>query len=139
MTEARVIGALALIGVGIVHLQQYASDSYSVIPTIGTLFLLNFVSATAVGIGLLIPMRAAAIRRLLALGGVAIAAGSLAALYLSETGGVFGFSERGYRFAIVLSIVFEVVAVVSLSCLIGQPPRGRLHWPRYSSRVRGER
>jgi hypothetical protein len=114
MTETRVIGALALLGAGVVHLQQYAVASYSAIPTVGTLFLLNFVSATIVGVGLLLPLRAVAIRWLLALGGVAIAAGSLAALVMSETGSVFGFSENGYRSPIVLAIVFEAIALVSL-------------------------
>jgi hypothetical protein len=114
MAEARVIGALALLGVGVIHIQQYAAASYSLIPTVGTLFVLNFASATVVGVGLLIPMRAAAIRRLLALGGVAIAAGSLVAILMSETGSVFGFSEQGYRFVIVLTIVLEAITIVSL-------------------------
>ena len=45
---ARVAGALSLLAVGAVHLQQY-DYLYSAIPTIGTLFLLNFVGATAMG------------------------------------------------------------------------------------------
>ena len=42
---SRYLGALALLGVGLDHLEQYSVDSYSVIPTIGTLFALNFASA----------------------------------------------------------------------------------------------
>jgi hypothetical protein len=42
---ARVLGALSLLAVGAVHLQQYF-ELYSSIPTIGTLFLLNVVGAT---------------------------------------------------------------------------------------------
>ena len=34
----RFAGALALLGVGIDHIVEYYGDSYSVIPTIGTLF-----------------------------------------------------------------------------------------------------
>ena len=37
----RVLGALSLLAVGAVHLQQYDA-LYSAIPTIGTLFVLNF-------------------------------------------------------------------------------------------------
>ena len=36
----RVLGALALLAVGAVHLQQYAGGGYDAIPTIGPLFLL---------------------------------------------------------------------------------------------------
>jgi hypothetical protein len=52
---------------------------------------------------------------LLALSGVAIAAGSLVALFISESGSLFGFSESGYRTAIIIAIVAEVAAVVLLS------------------------
>ena len=51
----RVLGALSLLAVGAVHLQQYDA-LYSAIPTIGTLFVLNFAGATAIGLGLLLPV-----------------------------------------------------------------------------------
>jgi hypothetical protein len=51
----RVLGALSLLAIGAVHLQQYY-DLYSGIPTIGTLFALNFAGATAIGLGLLAPL-----------------------------------------------------------------------------------
>src|SRR5207253_7731525 len=50
----RTVGALSLLAVGAVHLQQYLT-LYSAIPTIGTLFVLNFAGATAIGLGLLAP------------------------------------------------------------------------------------
>jgi hypothetical protein len=52
---ARILGALALLVVGAVHLQQFLS-LYSEIPTIGTLFVLNFAGATVIGLGLLSPV-----------------------------------------------------------------------------------
>src|SRR5215207_2769199 len=52
---ARCLGALSLFAVGAVHLQQY-DDLYSAIPTIGTLFVLNFVGATVLSVGLLAPL-----------------------------------------------------------------------------------
>jgi len=54
----------------------------------------------------------------LAVAGIAIAAGSLAGLLVSENGGLFGFTERGYREAIVLSIALEVATVVLLGVFL---------------------
>src|SRR5262245_46533495 len=76
----RVLGALAVLAVGIVHLQQYLK-LYSAIPTIGTLFVLNFAGATAIAVGLLAPVQRLLGSRwggralsLLALAGVGLAA-----------------------------------------------------------------
>src|SRR4051812_20284178 len=52
---ARMLGALALLATGAVHLQQFLK-LYSEIPTIGTLFVLNFAGATAIGVALLAPL-----------------------------------------------------------------------------------
>ncbi|MEA2427774.1 MAG: hypothetical protein QOF37_1402 [Thermoleophilaceae bacterium] len=121
---ARLAGALSLLAVGIDHIEQYNVDSYSSIPTIGTLFALNFAVAMPTALGLLVPIRRLAGRwanaalALLALNGVGIAAGSLAGLFISEGGGLFGFTEHGYRLAIVLAIVFEVGATVGLTSFL---------------------
>ena len=40
---ARYLGAVALFVVGAIHAQQYYDAYFYVVPTIGTLFLLNFV------------------------------------------------------------------------------------------------
>jgi hypothetical protein len=50
-------GAVALLVTGFDHLDEYAANGFSSIPTIGTLLLLNFISATVVGVGLLLPWR----------------------------------------------------------------------------------
>ena len=120
----RYLGALALLAVGIDHIEQYYVDYYRAIPTIGTLFLLNFVSALLVGLGLLAPVRRIAgrfadrILMLLAVGGIGIAAGTLAGLLVSENGGLFGFMEVGYRGAILLSIAFDVATVLLLAAFL---------------------
>jgi hypothetical protein len=120
----RYLGALALLGVGIDHIEQYYVDSYSAIPTIGTLFALNFASAAVVALGLVTPVGriagrwAAALLALLAVSGIGIAAGSLAGILVSESGGLFGFMERGYREAIVLSIVLEVATMILLGVFL---------------------
>jgi hypothetical protein len=51
----RTVGALSLLAVGSIHFQQYLYF-YSAIPTIGTLFVLNLVGATVLGLGLLAPV-----------------------------------------------------------------------------------
>src|SRR3954469_12918691 len=121
-SAARISGAFALLAVGAAHLQQYVADSYSAIPTIGTLFLLNFAGATVLALGLLAPLPER-IHSALALGGVGLAASSLAGLFVSEHGGLFGFAEHGYRSAIVLSIAFEVAAFVLLSVFVATAAR----------------
>jgi hypothetical protein len=115
------LGALAVLATGVLHIQQYYGQSYSSIPTIGTLFFLNFVSAVVVAVGLVAPLvrvagrYADAVRAFFAVGGIGIAVGSLVGLFVSETSGLFGFVEHGYRTAIVLAIVAEVAASVFLA------------------------
>lgn len=116
----RRIGALAIVVTGAVHLQQYLGD-YQAIPTIGPLFLLNAIGSGAVAVGLLLPVeRWLAARRgeiavgMLALGGVAIALGSLIALYISETSTLFGFSEGTLETVMWIAIGAEAVAVALL-------------------------
>jgi hypothetical protein len=118
----RRLGAIAILAVGAVHLQEYLGDGYRSIPTIGPLFLLNAVSSGIVAIGLLAPLerilhhrRAELMSGVLAGGGMAIAAGSLVALFVSENGTLFGFSETGYGTVIVLAIIAEALAVVLLA------------------------
>ncbi|MGN6171016.1 MAG: hypothetical protein ACTHQQ_23015, partial [Solirubrobacteraceae bacterium] len=74
---ARLLGALAVLATGAVHLNEF-ERFYSAIPTIGTLFLLNFVGATAIGLCLLAPVEriagryGSALVLLLALAGIAL-------------------------------------------------------------------
>ncbi len=118
------LGALAVLVTGADHLEEYTVNQFSTVPTIGTLFLLNFVAATVVGIGLLLPLGrlagrfAVPLRALLALGGIGIAGTSLVALWISESSSLFGFTDHGYRPAIVVAIVAEAAAVVALSAYL---------------------
>jgi hypothetical protein len=121
----RILGAIAVLVVGAVHLQQYA-DGYSSVSTIGPLFLLNFVGATVIGLGLLVP--AARMRLLqvpLALGGLGLAATSFAFLFISEHQPLFGFQEHGYRLGIVVALVAEAAAVVALAAYLAARGRRR--------------
>jgi hypothetical protein len=91
------------------------------VPTIGTLFFLNFVSAVVIAAGLVVPLRriagryADAVRALFAAAGIGLGVLSLVALFISESSsGLFGFQEHGYRTPIAFAIVAEAAAVVFL-------------------------
>jgi hypothetical protein len=133
---ARFLGALSLLAVGAVHLQQY-EYLYSSIPTIGTLFLLNFVGATALGLGLLAPVErllgrlGAAAVGLLALGGIAQSAIAFVFLLVAERTPLFGFQEPGYDPpAIMAARVSEIVTVVALGVFLA----ARFGWRRGAGR-----
>jgi hypothetical protein len=118
----RGFGALAILAVGAVHLQQYIGADYRAIPTVGTLFLLNGIASAIVGIGLLVPIEHVARARradtaiaILALAAVAIAIGSLVALFISESGSLFGFTESGYRTPIIVAIMAEAATIALLA------------------------
>jgi hypothetical protein len=120
----RYLGAATLLGVGIDHIQQYFGASYSFIPTIGTLFALNFASAVLLAAGLIAPVERVFPRAgkpilgVLATSGIGVALGSLIALLVSEQTPLFGFMESGYRQAIVISIVLEVAATFLLGAFL---------------------
>ncbi|MBV9839520.1 MAG: hypothetical protein JO156_15505 [Solirubrobacterales bacterium] len=121
---AMVTGALAVLATGADHLEEYAVNQFSSVPTIGTLFLLNFIAASIVGLGLLLPLGrlsrrlATRLRALLAIGGIGLAASSLVGLWISEHSSLFGFTDHGYRPAIVAAIAAEALAVVTLSAYL---------------------
>jgi hypothetical protein len=134
---ARALGALATLAVGAVHLQQYFK-LYSEVPTIGTLFVLNFASATVIGLALLAPLERLAGRlggsavALLSLGGIGLAAASFVGLLVSERTGLFGFREPGYEpTAIAASRVAEVAAVALLSIFLAARFLARVPMPRW--------
>jgi len=118
------LGALAVLATGIAHLQQFYADDYSSIPTIGTLFYLNFLCAILISAGLVAPLGriagryAPAIRAAFAAAGIALAALSLLALFISESTSLFGFQEHGYRTPIALAIAFEVAAIIFLTTFL---------------------
>ena len=124
MVAVRLLAAVSLLAVGGVHIQQYVVQDYRVIPTIGPLFLLNFIGGTALGLYFLVPASRYAGRfrlvvdTIAALAGWFLAAGALVALLVSEHTPLFGFMEHGYRFAIVFAIVSEAVAIVALAILL---------------------
>lgn len=124
LVAVRALGALSVLAMGAAHLQQYIKIYYA-IPTIGTLFLLNFAGATVVGLGLLAPIERVLGRfgngvvTLLALGGIGQATTSFVFLLVAERTPLFGFQEPGYDPpAIMATRVAEVAAVVLLGSLL---------------------
>src|SRR5881275_3209830 len=121
---ARYLGAVSILVVGAIHAQQYYDAYFSFVPTIGTLLLLSFIGSGVVGATLIAPVRRLGRRVgdlilvLAAAGGIGIAAGSLLSLLISEYRPLFGFMESGYRLAVVLTIVFDVLTTALLGCFL---------------------
>ena len=131
---ARYLGAISIVLVGVVHAQQYYDTYFSVVPTIGPLFLLSFIGAWIVGAVLLAPVQrlgrqfGSALLVLAALGAIGIAVGTFAALLTSEYTPLFGFMESGYRLAVWLTFVFDVMTTVFLVVFLAAiAPRLRMH------------
>jgi hypothetical protein len=140
---ARYFGAVSILLVGAVHAQQYYAAYFSVVPTIGTLFLLSFVGSGVTGVVLLAPVRRLGrnigdlILVLAALGAIGIAVGSLASLLVSEYTPLFGFMESGYRLAVVLALVFDALTTVFLGAFVLSVARARRHDDATASRPKG--
>jgi hypothetical protein len=111
-TVLRVLGALAVLTVGAVHLEQFFSVHFDVVPVIGPLFALNFAGAALIALGLLLPL--GRLHVVLALGGIGLAATAFVFLFVSERQPLFGFQDYGYRPAIIVALVAEAAAVVLL-------------------------
>jgi hypothetical protein len=121
---ARLLGALAVLAVGGVHLYEFA-HLYSQIPTIGTLFFLNFLGASAIGLGLLAPIQRIGGRHgtmllvLLALAGIVLAVVAFAFLLISQQTALFGFQEPGYDPAGIDAVrAAEVATVIFLGAFL---------------------
>ena len=133
---ARYLGAVSILLVGAVHAEQYYEDYFSVVPVIGTLFLLSFTGAAAVATVLFLPVRRLGRRAgdlilsLAAVGAIGIALGTLVSLLISEYRPLFGFMESGYRLAIVLTLLFDVLTTVFLGVFLALvlPPFVRALW-----------
>ena len=118
------VGAAAVLATGADHFYEYVANQFSTVPTIGTLFLLNFIAATLIGAGLLLPLGRIAkrfadpVRVLMALSGIGLAATSLIGLWISESSSLFGFTDYGFRPTIVAAIIAESIAIVALTAYL---------------------
>jgi predicted lipoprotein with Yx(FWY)xxD motif len=113
----RIAGAGLLIATGAIHLDLYLTG-YNTIPTIDWLFLLQVISAFALG------LLALTGNRLMAAGGALFCLGTLGGYLLSIWFGLFGFREVRTTAGIVAGVI-EVAgfAVLALLALLPAPSR----------------
>ena len=99
-----------------------------------SVFVLNFVGATSIGLALLAPIERMARRfgsAAVSLGGIGLAATSFVFLFVSERTSLFGFQEPGYDPpAIAFSRVAEILAVTLLSAFVAARVVARVRMPR---------
>lgn len=108
----RLFAALLLVAGGLVHLELW-NGGYRAIPKIGPLFMANFLGSIALAVALVASRRAS-----IALAGILFAAGSLAALVLSRTVGVLGFTEAIWTTEATKTLAVEVGAIVALAAAL---------------------
>jgi hypothetical protein len=107
------IGAIALAGEAVVHVQQYVA-LYHEVRWIGPLFLANAAACVVAIAGLAYRPT----RELAAVAGVIVSAVALGSLLLSYAHGLFGWQEAGLPTAVELVLIFEVSAVIMLSAAL---------------------
>jgi hypothetical protein len=110
---AYALGAIALAGEAVVHVQQFF-DGFSDVRWIGPLFLANAVAIVVVIAGLARPRT----RGPAAWAGVTISAVALGSLIISYGNGLFGWHEGGFRTPIAIAMVAEVAAIVLLTAAL---------------------
>jgi hypothetical protein len=111
-------GALALLGEGTVHLQQFAALFYGV-RWIGPLFLANAAACAFAIAGL----TGRSTRPLAALVGSAVSALALAGLVVSYGDGLFGWMEFGLRPPVAVALACELAAVLALTAALAVDDR----------------
>lgn len=109
----RVVAAGLLLAGGAVHYRLW-EGGYRNVPTIGSLFLLSVIGSVAVAGGVLLGRRGVAG----AVTGIAFALGSLAALGLSRTVGLFGFTEMIWSPDAIGTLVTEAGAIAALGVVL---------------------
>ncbi len=128
---AQVVAAGFVLVGGLIHLQLW-QDGYRGIRYIGPWFLANMVVSALLVVALLA-------RRDVRIGiaSVVFSVASLAALVMSRTVGLFGFSERIWTDASVQATAAEVGAIVAVAVLLvafWRPPAGMVALPVLVSR-----
>jgi hypothetical protein len=115
ITRLRIVAAILLVAVGLVHLNLYLREHYREIPTIGWLFLLTVISAVVLAFVVVKRPRwwtdlSAVIFALGVMGSY------LLTLWLPE--GLFQFKEPGVSYSGVIALVAEAgIAVVLAGAL----------------------
>lgn len=112
LSVLRAIGVVLLVVQGAVHLRLWL-DGYRALAVIGPLFLAGVVAAFVLAAALAVTPRP-----IVALGGVALAAGQVVALVLASTTGLFGFETTwtwtGSQGAALWSELLTIPALVGV-------------------------
>ncbi|MHB1502777.1 MAG: hypothetical protein ACYCTL_02455 [Acidimicrobiales bacterium] len=107
----RLLGALALVIVGAVHLDLWLTG-YSYIPSIGPLFMANVVISWLLAVALVMARRSLPVTTAVMMGSAVFAGGTFAAYLASITVGLLGFHESASRTAAAVAGAAEVGMVV---------------------------
>jgi hypothetical protein len=118
------LGAAAILVTGAVHLELWLWHGYRGIPTVGTLFLLNAISASVIAVGLV--LRGG---WLLELAGLGYAAATLAAFFISVYHGLFGFVDTIHGTPQAVAGIAEASAIVLLAAALAVPRLGAIRSP----------
>jgi hypothetical protein len=130
----RIVGTALLAATAWTHLYLWGRG-YSTIPVVGPAFLLDAIAGFLLAIGVLL-----APRRLLgwvAAAGALVVLGTLAALLLSVTVGLFGFVETTSAPLFWEMVVVALAGMAVLGVLAGVPVRDDAPPPRELMRLRG--
>ena len=117
----RTVAAVFLVSGGVVHYHLWTSG-YRHVPRIGTLFLANFVGSIVLGAAVLVSRRVS-----VELAAAVFAVGSLAALVLSRTVGVLGFSETIWTPDAVKTLASEIGVILTLGAAMAMQWRAAHH------------
>lgn len=118
----RVCGCGLLLAMGVIHLYLWLTGFQS-LPTIGILFLLNVIGSAVLAVA--VPAVPARFLGLTAVLSALFTAGTLGALALSLTVGLFGYFESPDSAIVVTTIVVEsagVLVLAALAALTFRPP-----------------
>jgi hypothetical protein len=122
LIAARFIAAALVIATGAIHLYLY-QNGFSSVPTIGRLFLANFVVAVVLGLAVLLRGR-----RIWSLLGAGFCLGTLVAFLVTVHWGLFGYQETLSGAWQQRAAVVEIAGTIACLVLMGwafRSPRGQ--------------
>jgi hypothetical protein len=110
VTVLILVGAVLTVLSGLIHLKLWGGDTgYNTIPTIGPLFLVQAISAVAIGLAMAVSRRL-----FFVLAGIGLLAGTALGLFITVQYGLFGFQESWGAPYARSSLIEEIIGAVLL-------------------------